>query len=140
MKIKLLIAFIIVLILVGVLLFLNLFPFKPQQKPTNQTQSTQQEEAKNYYKRPNATFSYTKSGFVPQRVTVKTGEEVTWTNNSGEDMSLNSADHPTHVKFPILNIGTIPDGATGVVVFKEKGTYSFHDHYKPEHTGIVIVE
>lgn len=140
MKTKLIIGFIIVVIIIGILLIFNLIPFaKPQPTPQKQSQ-TNQPTPGNFYKKEKATFSYTQAGFVPKNATVKLGQVVTWTNDTKEDMSLNSANHPTHVKFPILNVGTIPPEATGQVTFDKAGTYSFHDHYKPQNTGTITVE
>lgn len=140
MKTKLVIGFIVIVVIIGILLIFNLIPFgKPQPATKKQSQTTQPTPG-NFYKKEKATFSYTANGFVPKNATVKLGQVVTWTNDTKENMSLNSDNHPTHVKFPILNVGTIPPDATGQVTFDKVGTYTFHDHYKPENRGTVIVE
>lgn len=84
--------------------------------------------------------SLTDDGFVPSEITVNAGEAVVWTNNTKEDASLNSDDHPTHKKYPLLNRGTFAPGGTVQVIFNEQGTHTYHDHFNPSKQGSVIVK
>ena len=85
------------------------------------------------------TVTLTANGFDPQTITVKTKTQVIWTNNSSTDATVNSADHPTHQKYPPLNLGLFPSGSNVSLVFDKPGTYSYHDHLHPEKTGTVVV-
>lgn len=135
-KTLILLGFVVVIVLVGILLFTNVIPFPKGNTPPTPTPKTSQIAPT----RIPATFTYTKNGFVPKTATVNIGETFTVTNESGATMSLNSADHPSHVRFPELNVGTLTNGATGQIKFDKKGAYSFHDHYKPENTGTITVK
>lgn len=86
------------------------------------------------------TVKLTKTGFVPSEIKVKTGEGVTFTNESGASGSVNSDDHPTHKKFKLLNLGQFDAGSSVQAFFTEKGTFTYHNHLKPEQKGTVIVE
>lgn len=80
------------------------------------------------------------AGFSPQTITIKAGEKVTWENKSGKTISINSAVHPSHQEYPPLNLGEVRDGESVSLVFEESGTYRYHNHYNPDHFGMVIVE
>lgn len=82
----------------------------------------------------------TKSNFEPQTLKIKVGTKVTFVNNSGSTISINSDPHPTHTLFPFLNIGIINDAASASVTFDKAGTFTYHNHLNPSETGTVIVE
>ena len=82
----------------------------------------------------------TSSGFEPQTITIKAGEEVVWVNKSGGVGTVDSADHPTHLKYSPLNLGSFQDGEEHELVFDKPGTYGFHDHLHPNRFGKVVVE
>lgn len=79
-------------------------------------------------------------GFSPQTLTVQAGQKVTWTNNSGSTATVNSAVHPTHLVYPPLNLGDLPDGGTVSLIFNSPGTYSYHNHLNPSQYGTIIVK
>ena len=81
-----------------------------------------------------------KSGFSPNIVRIKTGETVTWSNESGVDASVNSADHPTHKVNSFLNLGIFSSGSSTQTQFLKKGNFEYHNHLIPSQTGTVIVE
>lgn len=81
-----------------------------------------------------------KNGFAPQTLKIKAGTKVTFVNNSGSSISVNSDPHPTHTLFPFLNIGIINDGASASVTFDKAGTYTYHNHLNPSQTGTVVIE
>mgnify|MGYP000037571817 CR=1 FL=1 len=85
-------------------------------------------------------ISLTTDGFSPQTVTVKVGTKVNWTNKGGKTATVNSADHPTHLKYPALNLGNFSDGETLSLVFDKPGTYGYHNHLDSSQYGSVIVE
>lgn len=82
----------------------------------------------------------TQSGFSPQTVTISAGDQVTWTNQSGQTATVNSDPHPTHGNYPPLNLGQFADGNSLSLVFPTSGTYGFHNHLNPNQTGTVIVK
>lgn len=87
-----------------------------------------------------ATVEITSSGFEPANLTIKAETKVTWVNKSGKTVSINSADHPTHLGYPPLNLGMVEDGESISLVFDTVGTYEYHDHLKPTWVGTVVVE
>jgi len=82
----------------------------------------------------------TKNGFSPNTINIDVNTAVRWINNSGEDASVNSDDYPTNRLYPELNLGRFKDGQTMVHIFTKPGTYTYHNHLKPEQTGKVIVK
>lgn len=86
------------------------------------------------------TVELTENGFEPSEVTVKKGSAVRWVNTTGEDGTVNSADHPNHQKYRPLNLGVFAPDQTLVLIFNDVGEYEYHNHFSPENTGKVIVE
>lgn len=86
------------------------------------------------------TVNVTATGFDPKTVNVKVGTKVTWVNKSGGMANVNSAVHPTHLVYPPLNLGNFADGASVSLVFKDKGTFKYHNHLDPSQNGMVVVE
>lgn len=82
----------------------------------------------------------TKTGFEPKNITIKKGEAVIWNNQSREDASINSADHPTHKRYPFLNLGLFKPNGNIQTQFNTDGTFQYHNHYNPAQTGTVIVK
>jgi plastocyanin len=91
-------------------------------------------------KQNEANVSLTADGFVPAKVTIKKGEKVIWTNNSGDTATVNSDPHPTHTNYPPLNLGSFQDGEKHELIFDKPGTYGYHDHFHPSKKGTVVVE
>lgn len=126
-----------VLILGGALLLNN----KSNNSNTDTTTNTLPNENQNIAKPVEGKdVSVTANGFEPQTVTVKKGQRVVWANKSGGPVTVNSDSHPTHLKWPFLNLGTSDDGASVSVVFEKAGTYTYHNHLDTSQVGTVIVE
>lgn len=87
-----------------------------------------------------ATVTITASGFNPQTITVATGTKVIWINKSGTDVSINSNNHPTHLLYPPLNLGLVPNGGSVSLVFDKPGTYGYHNHLSPDQLAVVVVQ
>jgi plastocyanin len=100
-------------------------------------------------------ITYTSSGFLPSTITVSVGETVTWVNESGSDMWVASAFHPTHTVYPnsdIKKCGTaeaagIFDACEGVAsgeswsfTFNSAGEWNYHDHLNVSKFGKVVVQ
>ena len=86
------------------------------------------------------TVSVIDSGFEPNTVTVKTGTEVVWINNTSATANVSSAQHPTHLVYPPLNLGNCEPGESVSLVVTEPGSYKYHDHTNPSKFGTVMVE
>jgi len=140
MNSKLLIGLVAVVIIVVVGL-VALGGSKNESQPP-ETSSTVPTQAQSQQQQQVTTVTITadSSGFSPAQLTVKTGTRVIWTNKSGTDISVNSAEHPTHRLFRELNLGHVPNDSNASVVFDKPGTYKYHNHYSPSQTGTVVVE
>lgn len=80
------------------------------------------------------------TGFEPKNVTVKVGDNVTWTNNSGKNARVASDPHPQHTGlagFDDLN-GAV-QGDVYTFTFTKAGTWAYHDHNNPSMKGTVTV-
>ncbi|HVF69275.1 MAG TPA: cupredoxin domain-containing protein [Xanthomonadales bacterium] len=140
-----LIVVIVLLIVVGgfVLVKNNSTTVLPTKNSENQTQETDQEEDNDEDDKDNEgehEITLTGSGFEPSTITVKVGDEVVWKNESGGESTVDSQDHPTHLRYAPLNLGSFEDGEDHELVFDKKGTYGYHDHLHPDREGTVVVE
>ena len=138
-------AAVLVLVIAGGLLFANKAnnTKTPSQtstvqelSPTSEVQSPTPTDAE----QNEATVTLTSTGFSPKTVTIKVGDKVVWNNESGKDATVNSAPHPVHTSYPLLNLGGFSDGETLELVFEEAGTYNYHNHLNASQTGSVTVE
>jgi plastocyanin len=86
------------------------------------------------------TVTLTADGFSPATVTIKKGDKVVWVNKSGDTATVNSDNHPTHLLYPMLNLGSFNDGEKLELVFDKAGKYTYHDHLHPSRRGTVVVE
>ncbi|MEK7649974.1 MAG: hypothetical protein AAB367_03410 [Patescibacteria group bacterium] len=97
----------------------------------------------------------TKDGFMPNQVTIKTGERIRFQNESGAGSWPASAMHPTHTVYPGSNITKcnttdepnifdacreLADGESWSFAFKEKGAWKYHDHVVNGRYGGITVE
>jgi len=98
-----------------------------------------------------ALVTYTDSGFEPAVVTIKKGETVRFVDQSTNGMWVGSAKHPTHAEYPQKSdtdcLGSSFDtcrvllpGEFWEFTFDEVGTWKYHNHVYPSHTGTVVVE
>ncbi len=92
---------------------------------------------------------YTDTGYSPKTVTVKSGETIVFKNQSSRSMWTASDGHPAHRGYPTTGgcLGSTFDTCRGVrpsdswsFVFDIVGTWEYHNHLRPNDTGIVIVE
>ncbi len=84
------------------------------------------------------TVVYTNSGFVPNSLIVTVGTKVTFINQSGNTMWVGSDSHPVHTEYSAFD--QLKTGESYSFAFTETGTYNYHNHVFPSHTGMVIVE
>lgn len=86
------------------------------------------------------TVKLDKTGFNPASVDVGVGTRVVFINESGEVATVNSDDHPTHTKFPFLNLGEFGNGSSVQAIFDKAGTFTYHNHLNPSQKGTVVVK
>ena len=99
--------------------------------------------------------SITSTGFEPQTITIKAGDNVVWTNNGDSQHWPASAVHPTHKTYPGSDIQkcqtaeeqNIFDACKGfgpeetyTFTFNEKGKWNYHDHLVPGRFGTINVQ
>lgn len=96
--------------------------------------------------------TYGASGFSPATVTIKRGETVTFTNQSGQKMWVATGPHPAHTGYagtPLAEhcpdtAGTAFDQCAATdsysFTFEKAGTWKYHNHYLSSDTGTIIVE
>lgn len=90
---------------------------------------------------PAALVAMTPEGFIPTTTRVKAGDIVRFVNEDADWRWPASDLHPTHELYPDFDPGKpIIAGDDWDFQFKEKGSWRFHDHLKPNKRGTVIVE
>jgi len=85
------------------------------------------------------TITLTVKGFEPDKISIHKGDVVTWLNKSGEEATVNSANHPTHKLFPVLNLGNFSDGSSVQAKIFRIGELKYHNHLNPSQTGTITV-
>lgn len=115
------------LLVVAAIAIIVAFSFFKKDKTGTPTQATSQE------------IILSDQGFQPETVSVKKGTRLIWVNKSKESATVHSDDHPSHTKFPFLNLGEFEPGANLQIILDKPGTYSYHNHLIPEMTGTVII-
>lgn len=98
---------------------------------------------------------YTDSGYSPNTLSIKKGETVVFQNNSSQSMWTASALHPTHTVYSGTSLSehcgssnnTAFDACKGIqpgdswsFTFNKVGSWKYHNHLNPSHTGTIIVE
>jgi plastocyanin len=87
-----------------------------------------------------ATITYTNSGFSPATVTVPAGSAVRIVNESSDTVAPSSDNHPEHTLNPQINFPDILPGQSATMFVTEPGTWGYHNHYKEDHQGTIVVE
>lgn len=123
--------------------------------PVNDSKDAKQEDnqigANNAIDSQNATIiKRTNTGYEPQIVTIKKGENIIFINES-DDFHWPASDiHPTHKLYPQKSsdncLGSDFDACkalapdtTWMFKFNQAGRWSFHDHLRANFKGAVIV-
>lgn len=87
------------------------------------------------------TIEYTDEGFNPSSVTIKSGDSVTWTNNSSSQMWVASSPHPVHTDYPGFDaLKGMQEGESYTFTFTKTGAWKYHNHLNPSMFGEVVVE
>lgn len=107
---------------------------------TEHSHSTNQTAEQNSNETVAATVTYTKNGFEPNEITIKSGEKIKIFNDSGSQLEFSSDPHPTHTINPELNAGDTENGQSTTITLNKTGKWGFHNHYNPSDHGFVTVE
>ncbi|MEK7551624.1 MAG: plastocyanin/azurin family copper-binding protein [Patescibacteria group bacterium] len=130
---------VIVLVVAAALVLKTKDTSKTNTATTNQTPTITTQQA--IEKKPNTTsVVVTTNGYEPKNITIKQGDKVSWTNQSGTEVTVNSDVHPTHLLWPFLNLGNFKQGEIVSVIFEKAGTYTYHNHFNSSQVGSVKVE
>lgn len=117
-----------------VVLAIIIIPQSPKKNPsvTTLTTPTIKQLARH-------SINLTSKGFEPERISIKKGEVVVWVNKSGKEATVNSANHPTHKLFPVLNLGSFSNGSSVQARIYRVGEFRYHNHLNPSQTGTIVV-
>ena len=129
--------------------------FSPTPTPTPMPVSTFQETHILVPAASKIIVTYSDSGYNLPSVTINKGDVIIFKNNSSKMMWTASAVHPTHKAYPrsdITKCGTAAQssifdackgygpGQSWEFKFNEAGTWKYHNHLQPSHTGTVVVD
>jgi len=83
----------------------------------------------------------TDSGYEPGSISVRVGTTVTFVNESSRPVQTASDVHPIHQLLPGFDAlrGFAP-GESYSFTFQKVGTWRYHNHFRAQHGGVVIVE
>ncbi|MSR78540.1 MAG: hypothetical protein EXS59_00105 [Candidatus Taylorbacteria bacterium] len=97
-------------------------------------------------------IAYSDKGFSPSMVTIKSGDTVTFVNQSGEAMWIGADEHPTHTQYSGTKLREHCPDTAGVAfdqcsrgkeysfTFNKIGSWGYHNHSNASMTGVVVVE
>ncbi len=88
------------------------------------------------------TVLYTANGFSPSVVRIKLGQTVLFKNTTDDDdLWVASNPHPVHTGYSGFDQGrSVLRDEEYAFLFKQRGTWGYHNHVNPHFTGQVIVE
>lgn len=119
-------AAVIILAVIGVVLFVAIGRNQTSVKPSVA---------------PADSIVYTNSGYSPTEFTVQAGTTVIFVNQSDLSMWTASDPHPVHTEYAKFDHRQgIGKDETYEFTFTEPGTYNYHNHLFPQHTGTITVE
>ena len=130
--------FIAVVVLVALAAFVVLNRSKSSVDSNVSTTGTQPSEGVVNENSEENTVIYTNSGFAPDSLVVTAGTIVTFIDQADNAMWVGSDPHPVHTDYSAFD--QLKTGESYSFTFTETGTYNYHNHIFPSHTGVVIVE
>ncbi|MBI2543432.1 MAG: cupredoxin domain-containing protein [Candidatus Aenigmarchaeota archaeon] len=90
------------------------------------------------------TVEITNTGFNPNTLNIKLGDDVTFVNKDASPHWPASNIHPTHCEYKGCNVFDsrkgLNTGESYSIVFDQTGTWKYHDHLNPGMTGTLIVQ
>ena len=86
--------------------------------------------------------SISASSFFPKTITIKAGQQITWTNHDSRPHWIASDPYPKDDGFAALNSGgALRQGDSYSLSFTKAGTYTYHDNLNPfKLQGTVVVK
>ncbi|HEY2004091.1 MAG TPA: cupredoxin domain-containing protein [Candidatus Saccharimonadia bacterium] len=130
------IGLIVIVVVAGVALMAT----KPSTKSAADSSNAPASTPASSSKQAAAVITYTSSGFSPAQTAIKSGGSVTFTNQTSEEIQVDSNPHPVHTDDPDLNVGTIAPGASATATLTKTGTFGFHNHLNPGDTAKITIE
>ncbi len=98
------------------------------------------------------TVTYTSDGFNPKSMTIAKGQSISFVNQSGNEMWVASAVHPSHTTYGGTTrqehcpdtAGTAFDqcgaGGSYTFTFGKSGNWNYHNHLRASDFGTVIIK
>jgi len=135
-------------LIIAVVLIILFFAARKGYAPTAPEENQIPDETPSAEQTAPAVF-YTDSGFTPSVLTIKTGQSVTFVNDSSNDFWPASAVHPTHAGYPTTGgcLGSTFDacaalspGSSWTFTFEIPGSWPYHDHLNARRFGTIVVE
>ena len=84
---------------------------------------------------------YGTDGFVPDRMEIELGQQVTFSNRSEGFVWPTSNIHPTHEVYPDFDAEEpVAPGREWAFAFERPGFWRYHNHLSPSHSGLVVVK
>lgn len=121
----------------------NLYKTSSTGNQTGTTQTAQEQQPAQTGESA-ATITFSDAGVSPAEVTVKSGESITWTNNSSKKVQVASDNHPTHTINQELTNGQftteLAPGGLVTVTLTKIGSWGYHDHLNPSVKGKVVMQ
>ena len=78
--------------------------------------------------------------FEPESLTVKVGDLITFKNNSGESMEIAIGEHEAHLSLKGFEEKEVKSQGSYIFSPRERGSFIFHNHLKPQKSGKLVVE
>jgi len=152
-----------IILIVGVVLIVILGVFYVKQESAEESDMPAiEEEGESMEKEDGAVMGknivvYSDSGFSPKELTIKAGETVAFRNDSSRLVWTATAIHPSHTVYPESSIqkcfddqadksllfdscGDVQEGQEWSFVFREIGSWNYHNHRRASEWGTIIVE
>jgi plastocyanin len=114
------------------------------QPAVDQTVSPTTTQASDALSQSEVVVVYGSSGFLPSKVTIKSGSRIRWVNESDRDVRIGVDPHPIHTGSRELSGGEftldLRPSEERVVVMSKVGTFGYHNHLNASETGTIVVE
>lgn len=78
--------------------------------------------------------------FLPNTLTIKTGDSITWTNADGVSHTATGRSVPEDYNVELFATGKLAKGQSKTITLNIKGTYEYVCEYHPRMKGTIIVE
>ncbi len=131
----------LILFLVALFIGIGSYPFFPSSPDGENLLTptpTSLSSAKN--EKTNQTIVRTKNGFSPDKITIRTGQSITFISKDAQEFWPASDPHPNHTNYSGFDAGkAINPNGSWRFTFTKEGTWRFHDHLAPFFQGVVTV-